>query len=302
MTSEPAAEARAFRLHIRPTLEGRVILTAAQWCLDNEVAGIGWPVEGEPATPAEYERLVVERYESRRPASLRFSRLVPGDYLWVRSRKGEFFLGRVASPWKYTGDAHEAAGQGLFSLVRVEQWSRVGTAMDVPGVVLRSYGPRTGTFHELRVSGGGRSDWFGQWCAARTNGQRTGLDAVKVVEFVLTATDVEDLVALYLQRRERLYLVPPSRARDDPNYDLELTAPGGDDGPGVRRIVVQVKTGDQDVDAAALPADAGERWVYAAVGPDRGPDNPFRLSKNDLAAFLEEERSWLPKRFTDWLA
>lgn len=280
-----------YRLHIRPTLEGRRIDTALGWCIENRVAGIGWPVDGDlvPQSPEEYAARVVETYGNRRPASIRFSQLQQGDFLWIRDDGGVFRLGRVSGPWRYAPQDSVAQAHGLFGLVDIDEWRKVGAGADVPGDVLRSYRPRSPALERLGGEG------MRRWCEARIVDRDVGYSAREVVCELLTPTDVEDLVALWFQARYGLLLVPPSRARNDAAYDLELVGR-----PGGERVVVQVKTGDEDADEDGLPGLGVTGWVYAETGPPHDGTNR-RLNAEDLVAFLRGERAWLPPRFRDWL-
>jgi len=120
-----------------------------------------------------------------------------------------------------------------------------------------------------------------------------GLAADEVIRNWLDDTDVEDLVARYLQHVEKVVVVPPDRQRGHPGYDLEFVSPQG------RRGLVQVKTGTIPFDFDALPADQGERWAYVASEQISGQGHV--ITADQLADFMLEARTWLPSKLGRWI-
>lgn len=116
----------------------------------------------------------------------------------------------------------------------------------------------------------------------------------------LSAQDLEDLVAVYLQRRHGYLVLPGSRRPDTPAYEYVLLHPDG------HVAVVQVKSGWSTVprDADSLPVDSVDRvYVYsptASYGENPAP-NVKALTSEELIDFMRAEPTCLPPMVAHWV-
>jgi len=118
-----------------------------------------------------------------------------------------------------------------------------------------------------------------------------------VLESLLGALDLEDLIAVYLQDRYGMILV--NRRRSTVGYEFVLRY--RDDG---RRAVATVKSGKAKVDLDALPSDTDlEVWAYAVSGDSTGePRSDVRwISTSELVGFILARPSVLPDQVSRWL-
>jgi hypothetical protein len=262
---------------------------AEERCLARGVAAVGWGVERKPANWDDYVELALDWYDQRAVNTV--ARLVcapTGTLVWFRDREGVYHLGELHRRWRY--DTSKIAARLDIANTRPCRWQRIGPALDVPGAVVRAF---TGPGPAVRRIANESVERYSEAIAAGDS-PGAGLTPEEVVCDWLDDTDVEDLVALYLQHVEGVIVVPPDRQRGHPGYDLEFVTPEG------RRGLVQVKTGGTWFDFDALPAGEGERWAYVASGNVAGEGR--LITTADLAAFLADARDWLPRKLGRWAA
>ena len=122
-----------WRMHLLP--KGEDPEKAFLYCLDYNVACIGWPVSREPKTPDEYEQLARAEYaKPKDPDPSSAIALVKDvkykDLIWIRSPNKIYYLGEVTGDWIYK------ASSGLdFANQRPCAWKRIGTIDEAPGVI-----------------------------------------------------------------------------------------------------------------------------------------------------------------------
>lgn len=261
---------------------------AEERCLRLGVAAVGWGVARVPSGWDDYVALALTRY---RPGDVKtVQRLVhapAGTTVWFRDREGIYHLGELHGQWKYDSSA-DAARLDVMN-TRPCRWQRVGPALNVPGAVVRAF---TGPGPAVRRID---NDAVRRYSEALLKGHSPGVGLTRedIVEDWLDDTDVEDLVALYLQHVEQVVVVPPDRQRGHPGYDLEFVTPDG------RRGLVQVKTGRVSFDFGSLPDQEGERWAYVASGEVSGDGR--LITTDQLANFMREASDWLPQKLGRWI-
>jgi hypothetical protein len=119
---------------------------------------------------------------------------------------------------------------------------------------------------------------------------------------LLGATDVEDIVLLYLQHQGWL-LIPSTRMHDTPMYEAALkhNATG-------QLAVVSVKSGaGNSVPIAALATAAGDAQPYAYsthgnYSADPAKHGVIMIDHYALLAFMTEHPELLPPRVARWLS
>ncbi len=262
---------------------------AERVCLQEGIAAVGWAINRTPASWEDYYERAVEYY-SRREANTveRLVQAPSGTLIWFLDREGGYHLGELHGSWRYE-ESPRAARLDIAN-TRPCRWRYVGSALDVPGVVVRAF---TGPGQAVRAINDASAARFSR---ALNNGTSPAADctSAEVIRDLLDDTDVEDLVALYLQHKECVLIVPPDRQRGHPGYDLEFVSPSG------RRGLVQVKSGSATYDFDDLTDHAGEKWAFVASGNVSGDGRTITLDQ--LAAFLEESRDWLPSKLARWAA
>lgn len=258
-------------------------------CLTNGFAAVGWGVARVPTDWPDYVDLALARYKQRDVNTVaRLVQAPAGTAVWFRDRQGVYHLGELHGSWTY--DSSDDATRLDVANTRPCRWHRIGPALDVPGAVVRAFtGPGPAV---RRIDNESVARYSESLITGRLPGD--GLAVAEVILDWLDDTDVEDLVAVYLQHVEGVLVVPPDRQRGHPGYDLEFVTPDG------RRGLVQVKTGTIPFDFDSLPADEGERWAY--VASERVAGSGQLITTEQLAEFMIEARSWLPHKLARWIA
>ena len=288
------------RLHLRSTLEHVDWVAIENYCIqpDGEGwAGVGWGLWGDERPGIswqDYNRFKVEQGEPVVDSVRRLHDLPLGALVWSRRRDGTYWLGQITGEWLYA-DRDETRRLDLFNL-RPCRWWLVGTEDAVPGKIVNNFRARialnpvrdhTAVLYSRRL----RDQFQGEAAAPEP------IDPKAVVESLLGATDLEDLVAVYLQDRHGLILV--SRGRSTPGYEYVLRSRG--DG---RRAVASVKSGTTPVDLDRLPReDDVDVWAYAVSGKGAGVarDDVRWINTKDLADFMIERSVVLPENVARWL-
>lgn len=258
-------------------------------CLRRGVAAVGWGVARPPTNWDDYVRLALDWYKQKEINTVaRLVQAPSGTLVWFRDHEGVYHLGALHGEWEY--DTSADATRLDIANTRPCRWERAGSALDVPGAVVRAF---TGPGPAVRRID---NDAVARYSQALINGESpgAGVSVEDVVSDWLDDTDVEDLVALYLQHVERVLVVPPDRQRGHPGYDLEFVTQEG------RRGLVQVKTGRMPFDFGALPKDTGERWAYVASENVSGDGR--LITTQQLADFMRDSRRWLPEKLGRWIA
>lgn len=258
-------------------------------CLTGGFAAVGWGVARAPTDWSDYVDLALEWYKQRDVNTVaRLAQAPAGTAVWFRDRQGVYHLGELHGSWIY--DSSADATRLDVANTRPCRWQRIGPALDVPGAVVRAFtGPGPAV---RRIANESVMRYSDSLISGRLPGE--GLEVEDVIRDWLDDTDVEDLVAVYLQHVEAVLVVPPDRQRGHPGYDLEFVTADG------RRGLVQVKTGTIPLDFDTLPAEEGERWAYVASGRVAGRGQ--LITTKQLAEFMTEARSWLPHKLARWIA
>lgn len=92
-----------FRIHIRPEVGTASMKDSFDYCLKNEILGVGWRIDPSktPRTWGAYleeaerihKNLQVPKYIKRWVSS--------GDLVWTRDPDGQYYLAKVKSGWEY---------------------------------------------------------------------------------------------------------------------------------------------------------------------------------------------------------
>ena len=92
-----------FRIHIRPDGGTDDMVATFQHCLDNELLGVGWRVEGLDNTHdwREYEQQAEAIHNSIQQPRFIHRMVSRGDLVWTRDPRSKYYLAHVLSGWEY---------------------------------------------------------------------------------------------------------------------------------------------------------------------------------------------------------
>lgn len=198
-----AGQVPVARLHLRSTVDGVDHVAIEDWCIGDGGdgwAGVGWGLwEDDSYTGisfARYTEIRASRGETVSDSVQRLHQLPIGALMWSPRRDSSYWLGELTGPWRYR-DGAEAQALDMFN-VRPCRWWRVGTQDVVPGKVVNNFSARV-TLIPVKDPGAVRY-------TRRLHAQYVGLGhdlrpttPVEVMTSLLGPTDLEDLVAVYLQ-------------------------------------------------------------------------------------------------------
>jgi hypothetical protein len=256
---------------------------------------MGWGVGGQDVDWPTYSHLAREKYGAVNSSVRRLHDLPDGALVWLRDTRGAYYLAQVTGPWMYASGT-DAERHDIHN-VRPASIVACGVESLVPGKVLNSFIPNR-TLQAIRDDPARRG-------SAAQYSQLTGQPSLwkptyeELLTSFLSASDLEDLVAAYLQQHEGYMVLPATRRRDTPAYEYVLVHPDG------HQAVVQVKGGWSVVprDAGSLPTELVEHvYVFSpteSYGPDPAP-NVETIQSRDLLAFMHSPQSCLPPMVKYW--
>jgi hypothetical protein len=234
-----------WRINLKP--QNAASIDPRERCITSKIVGIGWPLENKevPIDKADYYHKGWLEYKDRKKdkgwkgaADAICHKIRIDDLVWTRTLKGVYYIGRVTSDWRYdsTDDAYEAD----ILNIRDCDWYEVGTAGDTPGKVTTSFMGQT-----LRKVNGTGLDWFSKLAYNRESGNHhydiSDYKIKNIFDFLLP-DEVEDITALYLQKKKNLFILPSTGKASTAHYEFEMISSATGEA-----TFVQVKNGVEDL-------------------------------------------------------
>lgn len=287
-----------WRLHIRPDSTRRT--DAVKFCLQYHIIGIGWQVSPAPSTKDEYfesGRIIYGNDNGWRKATTALLRSIqPNDLVWFRDYSGIYYIARVLSDWKYRDDA-ESLDIDVVN-TRSVRYFKFGTR--VPGKIESCFAPRATIQRILSED----MLLFSQIAFNTLAGQEVYPEAKKKLPRdlfqLLTATELEDVVGIYLQVTHGYVMIPSSRSRRNNTIacEYELTSPAN-----FKRALVQVKSGDVVLDIEEYNRTENN-WILFTTGSyvGKSSDRVCIVERKDLEIFIKTHRDLMPESIQYWLA
>ena len=281
-----------WRIHLKSAAkEGN---NPQEYCITNNIAGIGWPVNSDAGnlTVENYEKLCRKEYK-KLPSSVNamLYRIEIGDYMWAR-KSGKYYLGKVTSKWKY-GSSEEFKSYDLINYVEVQKWEEIGTLEKVPGKVVSSFRAPSAVqqIHDETVS---------RICPKLfDNSKEFKINESDNIFSLIGDQALEDLVALYLQK-ERGYFVYISTCKSD-TKDVECVLVQKE--VPYHKAYLQVKSGNAQIDIKALldMENVGKFYLFANQKWPQLHDNFEIISAETIEQFMLNNRNILPKNIEFWI-
>lgn len=276
------------------------------YCLDHNLAGVGWRVADSGGNPPRdfehYLELGREEYGDRSwttATQIMGKRMAAGDLCWTRNA-GLYYLGKIEGAWRYLS-GEEADAQDIHC-VRTCWWQKIGTVEAVPGAVERAFGPP----RAVQQVDDPTAEAYSRYVYAGLTGDPAN-DHPTISKHDLFAlmspSDHEDLAALYLQVEHNLSVVPSTVRRATSTYEwVMINRLTGE------RAVVQVKSGNSRTDIPEF-AHSGLRafLVEADVNEadEKLPEAVTRITRNQLLDFGRRHPKLLTtriKNYVEWIA
>jgi len=285
-----------WRTNIKPDSDKG--LDATEFCVERGIVGVGWGIATMPISKEDYRKVASEAHKAWYSSWVRATNalldgLQVGDLIWTRNRSAVYYLGRIKGEWEFRqGEEYTTAD---IANVRPCKWVKVGSMDYVPGSVINSFGP-SATIQRVNDSSAALysslllSDLLGEELPKITvSGDIFGL---------ISAEDLEDVVAIYLQVTKRLVMFPSTCKKD--TKTVECVFADIDTG---ERVGLQVKSGKTEITVEDYSSFNGQMYLFAACGSYVGQPNPkcICLDPVELRAFAMNNRSIMPARIQRWL-
>jgi hypothetical protein len=287
-----------WRLHIRP--DANRSADPVQFCLDRNVIGIGWSVEPSPKSREEYLEKGRAKYQGskgwKQAATAIIDSMKQDDIVWFRNFAGDYYLARVTGDWEYR-DAPEHLRADLVNIRPVEIF---GVGKRVPGKVESSFAPRATL---QRITGEEIALYSRIVFNQVSNGEVypiDGNDKSRSLFELLSPTEIEDAVGIFLQVTQRCAMIPSSRSRSNNTIDHEYELISPETG---RRLLVQVKSGSVPLATKHYDRPGEEWWLFTTGNYDgEANDTVHIIQPCVLEAFIRNERRLMPEPIKYWLA
>lgn len=238
----------------------------AEHCLDKGIAALGWKVDAKIDTYEEYLKLASKKYKAIQSVMRLATEVQSGDLIWMRN-KGTYYVGLVGeeSKWKYNIEAVNLDACNQRTDIK---WVSSNKADEsIAGAVTTSF-IRGQALQKIKKDGIEQYSKYAYNLWANENRFKEEelriCNDKKIVEFfnLLTTNEAEDLVAFWLYKEKGYIAVPSTNKLSTPLYEFVMLDPNDRE----KRIYVQVKKGDEDIDADKYAELNGEVYLFSSEG------------------------------------
>ena len=287
-----------YRIHIRPKGGLANAKVSFDYCLRENVLGLGWQIntENKNITWIEYEAEATEVHGYSELSRVKYlkNNLKKDDLIWTRDEVGNYYLCKVSSEWEYL---HILAAQDadIVNVVRCEL-KKVSSIDDVPGKIIACFRPPK-TIQSINDATANNYSKF-LWNKLNKN-QYYDLPDFKYenIYSFLNSEEAEDIIFIYLQTKGWL-VIPNSRKIDTMGYEFYAIH-----SKTKERAVVQVKTGNTPLSPKDWQSWKEKVFLFQANGhyDGFGNKNIVCLKPRDIEDFMYNNIDILPSNIVNWL-
>lgn len=280
-----------FRIHIRPQGGSEDMKATFEYCLKNELLGVGWRLNSTLNTKVwdEYFFEAEKLYGNLQVCKYIKKWVSEGDLVWTRDADGEYYLARVQSGWEYwISPEAEAKDIDIANIFRVKF---VKVDIDaVPGKVVACF--RAGrTIQEICDE---RAIEYSKHLWNKLAGKDVypvSAEKYSDIFMMLDDEETEDLVFLYLQSLG-WYVLPNSRKGDTMSFEFLAVNPQTGE-----KAVSQVKTGNVVLNRDDYSTLSQKVFLFQSNDLYSGyeHDNVVCFSRNEVLKFLNSSQGWMPR-------
>lgn len=285
---------KVWRVHLRPDADE---IDPVDVCIRQEVVGIGWRVPQKSSNRDEYWDLGKEKYGDvgwSRAANAIGWRMEVGDLVWVRDFFGIYYLGKITGEWEYRDDPENLKADIIN--VRPCKLYRVGS--NVAGKIINSFRP-SATVQQIHDE---TAELFSVFVYNKVANDNLPFPPIEKIDIysLLSDVDLEDIVGLYLQKKENLLFIPSSRSRrnDTISYEYQLVNPKNG-----QPVFVQVKSGNSILDPSNYYKSIHKYYLFSPSGYTNPSEKEYVIcvSRSEINDFLDSSRNLLPLNISAWL-
>ncbi|MBM4288351.1 MAG: hypothetical protein FJ135_09445 [Deltaproteobacteria bacterium] len=283
-----------WRVHLRPDSED---VDPVDICLNQEVIGIGWRVTNKPKDRDEYWSFGEKEHGGigwSRATNAICWRMAIDDLVWVRDFYGAYYLGRITGEWEYR-DSLDNLKADIIN-VRPCKLYRVGTR--VAGKIINCFRP-SATVQQIHDE---TAELFSIFVFNQLAGVSLKMVPPPSIDIfsLLSDTDLEDIVGLYLQFKKGLLFVPSSRSTQNStlSHEYELVDPKSG-----QPTYVQVKSGNSILDPIEYYKFPHDFYLFSPAGYSNQSTQKhiICLDRAEIETFLLSAKSFLPLNVRAWL-
>jgi hypothetical protein len=286
-----------WRINLKPDSQQGV--DAATFCIDRGIVGIGWALDPAPVTKDDYWNRGRATFGQGRSwsaaANVVLHRMRVGDLIWTRNRQGIYFLGKIADDWRHeVGPDFKAAD---IANVRSCTWAKVGAMDNVPGAVINAFRPASTVQLVSDPSATVYSQLLFGELTREAFAPTPGMVAADILQ-LLSAEDLEDVAAVYLQVTFRCIMFPSTCKISTMAVECVFTTLEGG-----QRIGLQVKSGGSPINQDDYASFDGMVYLFAASGNYLGSPHPncVCLTPDMIRSFVMENSRLMPGRIQRWI-
>lgn len=287
-----------FRLHIRPKGGLGQPKYSFEYCLNEQVLGLGWQV-GEDKTGIswdDYEEDAIDIYGSKELSRVRYlkNNVKTDDLIWTRDTDGNYYLAKSQSGWEYHSTPNGRKAD-IINLVRCDI-RKVISIDDVPGKVIACFRPSR-TIQSIRDETASDYSKYLWNKLAENDYFDVEKSKFKNVFSFLDSDEIEDVIFIYLQTQNWI-VVPNSRKSDTMNYEFYLI-----NRDTKERAVVQVKSGETVLHTNYCGDKKEKVFLFQANNRYKGSalENVTCLVPKDIEIFMCKNKDLLPANIIHWL-
>lgn len=273
-----------------------------QFCISQGILGVGWQVPARnPLDWDTYYKRGETAYYNKEgckgwwPAVNAVGRRMQlNDLCWTRNPRGEYFLGRITSNWRYARSARHLDADVVN--IRRCKWFRVGLVDAVPGKVVNSFIPN----RALQVVDDETVSIYSQFLFNKLSGTKVYALPTHQLDLysLLSSEDLEDIVGLYLQQRG-FSVIPSSCKSHTASYEYTLRHRTSG-----REAIVQAKSGNVDLTIDDFASNEYDAYLFTSEGRylGRSHESVHCLNRRVITRFLRSHHRVVPSRVATWLA
>lgn len=287
-----------YRIHIRPKGGLANAKVSFDYCLKENVLGLGWQIttDSKNINWAEYELKATEIHGYSELSRVKYLKdnLKQDDLIWTRDEVGNYYLCKVSSEWEYLSSP-AAKDADIVNIVRCEL-RKVQSIDDVPGKVVACFRPPK-TIQSINDETANNYSKF-LWNKLDKSQYYDLPDfKYKNIYSFLNSEEAEDIIFIYLQTQGWL-VVPNSRKVDTMGYEFYAIH-----SKTKERAIVQVKTGNTPLSPKDWENWKEKVFLFQSNGNYYGFENTnvVCLKPEYIEAFMYDNRDILPSNIVNWL-
>ena len=282
-----------FRIHIRPKGGSADMETTFNYCLKNQILGVGWRTKTNRNTKDwnQYYEEASQIHDNLNICKYIRKWVGEGDLVWTRDALGQYYLAIVTSGWEYWVSAEaKNLDIDIANIFRVE--FRKIDIDAVPGKTVASFRARR-TIQKISCR---KAREYSKYLWNLVSDKPTySIDRSIFLDIFMLLDDeeTEDLIFLYLQS-SGWYVVPNSRKGDTMSFEYLVVNPETG-----QKALTQVKTGNVTIDKGVYVKYPQMIFLFQSndLYSGVGSQNVVSISRAELLDFLNKSLSWLPKSF-----